>query len=275
MPLTYNSLGSDYMFFNVGDLVTRKSHNHDMVFKIVEINDDIVLLKGVNVRLIADANIDDLEQCSECVEDLTKEDREFTLKMSDFNILNRDEYFYLPGKILHIDADQDYLDRCMRFYKDMNILSFGLILREDEIYKEIGNHLEELSPDILVITGHDAYYNKDDNYLNLNNYKNSANFIKAVRIARKYEKDHEKLIIIAGACQSDYEELIRAGSNFASSPKRINIHALDPAIIASSISLSKKNEPINLLQILDKTKYGKDGVGGIITNGAMYVGFPR
>lgn len=58
-------------------------------------------------------------------------------------------------------------------------------------------------------------------------------------------------------------------------PKRINIHALDPAIVASSISLSNKSKPIDLLNILNKTKYGKDGIGGIITNGTMYVGYPR
>ena len=107
------------------------------------------------------------------------------------------------------------------------------------------------------------------------NYKNSINFIKTVINARKYENDHEKLIIIAGACQSNYEELIKAGANFASSPKRINIHALDPAIIASSVSLSNKNKPIDLIEILQKTKYGTDGIGGIITNGTMYVGYPR
>ena len=28
----------------------------------------------------------------------------------DFKV-DRDNYFYLPGKILHIDGDKDYLDR--------------------------------------------------------------------------------------------------------------------------------------------------------------------
>ena len=101
------------------------------------------------------------------------------------------------------------------------------------------------------------------------------NFINAVRNARKYEKDQEKLIIIAGACQSNYEELIKSGANFASSPKRINIHALDPAIIASTIALTKTNTQINVPELLEKTKYGSNGMGGIITNGLMYVGYPR
>lgn len=93
--------------------------------------------------------------------------------------------------------------------------------------------------------------------------------------ARKYEKSHEKLLIIAGACQSNYEELIKAGANFASSPKRVNIHALDPAIVASCLSFSDKNTNIDLIKILDKTKYGASGIGGIITKGTMYVGYPR
>lgn len=264
------------MLFNVGNLVTRKSHNHDMVFKIKEINNDIAILEGVNIRLIADSSIDDLEICKDCEEEIIKEDRALLSNMSDVLDLNRDNYFYLPGKILHIDGDKGYLDRCLEFYKNMNIVCYGVISKEDKIHLKINEYLKEINPDVLVITGHDAYYENDSkDYKNTANYKNSENFIKAVRAARKYEKDHEKLIIIAGACQSDYEELIKAGSNFASSPKRINIHALDPAIVASSVCLSNKNEPIDLMKILERTKYGKDGIGGIITNGTMYVGYPR
>lgn len=263
------------MLFNVGDYVTRKSHNNDLVFIIKEIIDDIAILEGVNIRLVADAEIKDLNICHDCFEDITEEDRKIINNMQDTINLDRDEYFYLPGKVLHIDSDKSYLDRCTKFYKDMNVVSFGVICKETEIVNKVEGYLKDIRPDVLVITGHDAYYDKNSDYKNEKNYKNSSNFIKAVKVARKYEKDHEKLIIIAGACQSDYEELIKAGSNFASSPKRINIHALDPAIIASSICLSKKSEPIDLMKILSRTKYGKDGIGGIITNGVMYVGYPR
>ena len=41
------------------------------------------------------------------------------------------------------------------------------------------------------------------------------------------------------------------------------------------IKWEDRNKPIDLLSILDKTKYGKDGIGGIKCNGLMYVGFPR
>ena len=89
------------------------------------------------------------------------------------------------------------------------------------------------------------------------------------------KKSSDKLIIIAGACQSNYEELIKSGATFASSPKRINIHALDPAIVATTLSLLDRNEEVDLLPLLSKTKYGKDGMGGLKSKGTMYVGYPR
>ena len=130
-------------------------------------------------------------------------------------------------------------------------------------------------PDLVVITGHDAFYNKKGKKKDLKLYKNSNNFVEAVKEVRKYENSHDKLIIIAGACQSNYEELIKAGANFASSPKRVNIHALDPAIVATAISLTSKSNDIDLLGILNKTKYGASGIGGIMTKGMMYTGYPR
>ncbi len=257
------------MLFNIGDLVTRNSYNNDILFKIIDINNDIAILNGINIRLCADSILNDLKKAK----DEKNDDDELLNRFSD-NHLNRDEYFYLPGKILHIDGDNEYLNRCMNFYKKINIKAIGIKIKEEEIASKIKNLIEEYKPDILVITGHDAYYKKARKDNDNKNYKNTLNFIKAIREARKI-LSHNNLIIIAGACQSNYEELIKAGANFASSPKRINIHALDPAIVASSIALSDRNKPIDLLTILDKTKYGKDGMGGIITNGTMYVGYPR
>ena len=341
----------DYM--NIGDYVTRNSHNNDLIFIITDIQDDIAYLKGVNIRLVADSNIDDLKKVKykknddEKIIDRMKED--MSLDRDDYfylpgkilhidsdkdylnrcikyykdmnlmamgicededkiqdNIkkyleeynpsilvitghdafykkkgskedmsLDRDDYFYLPGKILHIDSDQDYLNRCIKYYKDMNLMAMGICEEESKIQNNIKRYLEDYNPSILVITGHDAYYKKKGSKADLNNYKNSQNFVNAIKEARKYEKSHDALIIIAGACQSNYEELIKAGANFASSPKRVNIHALDPAIIASQMSLSDISKDIDLKKIILNTKYGKDGIGGIITKGCMYVGYPR
>ncbi len=260
------------MDFKVGDLVTRISHDNDLVFKIVKIEEDICYLKGVNIRLIADAFIEDLKSYGG---DDIENEKPFLDRVKFKNDLNRDDYFYLPGKILHIDADKEYLDRCLKYYSDANLMAMGICENEIDIPAKIRQYLEEYNPNILVITGHDAYYKKKGSAKDIENYKNSINFVNAVKEARKFEKSHDKLVIIAGACQSDYEELIKAGANFASSPKRINIHALDPAIVASKMSLSDINKDIDLKDIIASTKYGKEGIGGIITKGTMYMGYPR
>lgn len=259
------------MDFEIGDLVTRKSHNHDTVFIITDIVENVCYLKGVNFRLCADSDIDDLKK----YENTDEENKEFEQRVKPTIELNRDDYFYLPGKILHIDGDVDYLNRCLEYYKQANIWAMGINESEENVPLYIQDWLEEYNPNIVVITGHDAYYKKKGKIDNLGAYKNSNNFVKSVQEARKFEKSHDKLIIIAGACQSDYEELIKAGANFASSPKRINIHALDPAIVATKMSLSDVNQDIDLKGILDNTKYGKNGIGGVITKGTMYVGYPR
>lgn len=260
------------MLFNIGDMVSRNSHQNDIVFKIIDIKENIAYLKGVNVRLIADSDLSDLRKESG---NKQEDDDNITKLLSSEINLDRNEYFYLPGKILHIDGDSSYLKRCLKLYKKLKIMAYGVALKETEIVNNIYSYLEEISPDIVVITGHDAYFNKRNSNMKTNQYKNSENFKKAVLEARKYEKSQEKLIIIAGACQSNYEELIKAGANFASSPKRINIHALDPAIVASLIALSNKSESIDLIKIINSTKYKEEGMGGIITNGTMYVGYPR
>lgn len=255
-----------------GDYVTRNSYNNDTIFKVINIKGDMCYLKGVDVRLYADSNISDLvivemKEIKEAVEEAES-------KVDDEN-MTRGDYFYLPGKILHIDGDSDYLERCLKFYKRSNVFAVGKKINESDVPNKIHMLLLEYQPDIVIITGHDAYYKKKGDIHNLRNYKNTENFVKAVREARKFEKSHDKLVIIAGACQSNYEELIKAGANFASSPKRVNIHALDPAIIATTLATSERNKPINLVELLDKTKYGKDGMGGLMCNGLMYVGYPR
>lgn len=252
-----------------GDYVTRKSYNNDIVFEVLDIKNDVCYLRGIDYRLDADANIDDLVKKDKKI---IVGDSEYLNRVKELRKNNRDDYFYLPGKILHIDSDKNYLNRCMNFYKKSDVLAYGVSVLEKDLAEKIEILLKEVNPDILIITGHDAYYKKrkEDS-----DYKNSKYFIEAVKKARSFEKNYDKLVIIAGACQSNYEELIKAGATYASSPKRINIHALDPAIIATTISLSNRNEEIDLLELLNKTKYGKDGIGGLISKGMMYIGFPR
>lgn len=83
------------MNIEVGDYVTRKSYNNDLVFKVLSITEDKVYLKGVFDRLYADSDILDLVKIDKC-------DDNFTIDLDLNN--DRNNYFYLPGKILHIDA---------------------------------------------------------------------------------------------------------------------------------------------------------------------------
>ena len=247
--------------FKKGDLVTRNSHNNDVVFKIEEIINNTAYLKGVNVRLCADSALDDLVINNYI--DTTK-DKRFYDEIEKLRDLKRNDYFYIPGKILHVDGDKEYLNRCIDFYKKANVLAFGIYSKEQDMALNIEKYLEDINPDIVVITGHDSKIKHNSKY-----------FSDAVKVCRKYQRDYDKLIIIAGACQSDYDKLIKSGANFASSPKRINIHALDPAIIALSLSLLDKNKNVDLLELLSKTSNGTDGMGGVSTQGVMTMGYPR
>lgn len=246
--------------FNIGEYVTRKKYGNDIVFKIIKIENNKVYLKGVEYRLIADAEMNDLIKCSKCKK------KEFNDKLRN---LDKNKYFYIPGVVLHFDTDSEYLQRCLEYYKQQNIKAYGYVFNPEDFKNKIEKLLSRHQPNILVITGHDAYY-KDKN-----KYKNSKYYIDAVKEARKIIKNHSELIIVSGACQSNYNGLISAGSTFASSPKHINVHALDPAIIASYMALLSKNETEDIEEILNKTEYGSSGFGGIITNGMMISGFPR
>ena len=140
----------------VGDFVTRKSYNNDIVFKIIGIQNDTYFLKGVCVRLYADSHKDDL-----VLYDNYDELDSFKPSIDEYRELNRNEYFYLPGRILHLDGDKEYLDKCMSFYKKNKIKAYGINLPESDVNLEIKKYLMDLNPDIVVITGHDFYYKKN------------------------------------------------------------------------------------------------------------------
>lgn len=257
---------------NVGDIVSRNKYNNDMLFKVIKIENNIYYLNGIEIRLCADSELSDLRK-EEFLEEDNNDDERLLESLNENIIEERDDFFYIPGKILHIDGDNEYLKRCLRFYKSAGLTAYGVYEKEENLYKNIIKYLEDIKPDIVIITGHDAYYKQKGQ--DERTYKNSDNFARAIRVARNYEKSYDKLKIIAGACQSNYEELINAGANFASSPKRVNIHALDPAIIAISISKTENTKELNIIELLNKTKCGKEGIGGIKTYGSMYVGYPR
>ena len=115
------------MEFKIGDYVTRNSYDNDIIFEIINLNDNEAILKGVNVRLIANSPLEDL------VLDESEREDEFLehIKSQDFFIGDRNDYFYLPAKVLQIDADKGYLEKCLDFYKRNKIMAFGKVIKEE------------------------------------------------------------------------------------------------------------------------------------------------
>lgn len=239
---------------HIGDYVVRNKYNQDVVFQIYDIKNEVYYLKGVEFRLIATALVDDLTKIN------------FEPIRQDISMeLN---HTVLKGKILHIDGDNAYLKMCEEHYRDLGVRAICIHLKEKEMADHIVSLLESHQPDLLVITGHDAKNNQEQ-------YSHSSDFASCIRKAREYEKDKDRLIIFAGACQSDYERLIAAGANFASSPKRVNIHALDPVRLMSQVAVVNVKDYVDIEKITQNTTCKMDGIGGIDTKGIARKIYPR
>lgn len=238
----------------VGDFVTRKKYNNDIVFIIYEITKEgVAKLRGEDVRLLADAYVQDLVIFNN---DLRK-DEEFLIKTNEI-----DDHLVV-GKVLHIDGDSRYLQKSLNLYKKYEVPAVGYHLKEEEIKNQITNLLIKHKPDILVITGHDAFKENIEE----EEFKNSQNFVDAVKKARIYQPDKDSLVIFAGACQSNYEALIESGANFASSPKRVSINVLDPVKIAICVARTNVRTFLDIEKILNQTTNKNAGIGGIDTRG--------
>lgn len=278
----------------IGDVVTRRSYNRDVFFKVVEIYEDkkYATLKGLNVRVLADAPIDDLVLPSSSeVRDYkreyikkTNESMERIFYRRELERRNRfsrngngesNGFFDVPGTVLHIDGDEEYLELCLTTYKQLGIHADGVCVEEKEQHKRVAQLLMEYNPDILVITGHDGLLKGSRSFNDIESYRNSKYFIEAVKAARRYEPSLDDLVIFAGACQSHYEGILRAGANFASSPHRVFIHALDPVFIIEKVAFTPINKIISARDVIDATITGIKGIGGVETRGKFREGLPR
>jgi spore coat assembly protein len=283
----------------IGDLVIRKSHDGDIVFKVTDIFEDDVgelhcVLKGMYLRLMADAPMLDLELvgvaklCKEIVDlefvhnDGLKKimmrrgrDRERT-EMNRSEASKKFDFFDIPGRVLHLDGDEEYLKMCLKTYHQLNIEAIGRCIAESEQAEHVIDLIDEYRPDILVLTGHDALLSGGKKDLSdVNNYRNSKYFIEAVKKARIFEPARDDLVIFAGACQSCFEAILAAGANFASAPMRVFIHAYDPVFIAEKVAFTPINKTLDINDAITATVTGIEGVGGIETRGKFRIGLPK
>lgn len=279
-----------------GDMVTRKSYGKDLCFIIVEVDEEseTAILKGIDVRLVADAPFSDLENLTEeerlRFEENRKHVEEECLRLvqsrrameSEKRSLRKEarfhsdpDFFERPGRVLHLDGDGTYLQKCLNMYQELGIRAIGKHVLESQMPSQVNHLLEEHEPDILIITGHDGLIRKGKGWGDLFNYRNSGHFVKTVQNARKHSRSMDDLVIIAGACQSHFEAILDAGANFASSPQRIMIHALDPVFIAEKIAFTPINDTVNVYDVIKSTYTGTDGVGGLESRGKYRLGLPK
>jgi spore coat assembly protein len=264
----------------LGDFVVRISYGKDVIFRIQEWKGRQAILKGVQFRLLADAPLDDLEAAMEPIGE--EEMRGFSLLKQSRLRPNggkptAEPFFEVPGTVLHLDGDHSYLKKSIDLYNELHIPAEGYHLRESEMAEALQQLLPQVQPDIVVITGHDGIlkhrFNGDKQ--NIQNYKNSMHFVQAVRVCRAYERNRDAMTVIAGACQSHFEALLQAGANFASSPSRILIHALDPVYIAAKSAFTPLRDTVNIYDVITHTISGLKGLGGIETRGNFRMGLPR
>jgi len=162
----------------------------------------------------------------------------------------------------------------LKYYETLGIRAIGEHVIESEQPKKIKALIEQHNPDVLVLTGHDAL-NKNYKSLNdLREYKNSAYFVEGVMKARSLRPTTEQLVIFAGACQSAFEELLAAGADYAASPQRVLIHALDPVFIVDKIVHCPFHEVLPIESALEYTLTKFNGLGGYEIIGTARKGGP-
>lgn len=278
-----------------GDYCKRKSYNGDVIFRIEYIDHEVAILRGTEFRLIADAPLADLEKVEKPSEHVAANpyQQRFLQTRKQMDLFRKQqvreqlhhlhkagidpEYFEVPGKVLHLDGDANYLKKSMELYGQMKVPVEGCYVQEKDMANTLLHLLPQCKPDVVVITGHDGMIKKEneESKYHLSSYKNSSHFVGAIRVARQYERNRDNLAIVAGACQSYFEALLQAGANFASSPGRILIHALDPVQIACKVAYTSIRESVNMLDVINNTVSGLKGMGGIETRGSYRVGLPN
>ena len=241
-----------------------KNDKEKLLYKIKEDKDEFVLLVGVYIRMMKRCLKSEVRMATE--EEIEKEEARNNDKYQMLQKINIRNNQFSCGKILHIDGDNEYLNRCIELYNKLGVYSYGIMLEESQIRNNIEKYIIELDPDVVVITGHDSY--NGNNIKELSNYTNTKNFCEAIKKVRKI-KGKNDIVVIAGACQSNFEALIASGANFASSPKRINIHTYDPAVIAVKVATTDFKKSVSMNNIERLIENGLDAFGGVDTLGKM------
>ncbi|MFV0519290.1 MAG: sporulation peptidase YabG [Lachnospirales bacterium] len=262
----------------VGDIVYATYNGENLRFSINCIDNEICKLHCLDYRLTLKLPKDELttstlEETEDFARTFKKNSTEIINKILSERIKDFDNKIE-KTKVLHIDGDANYLNLCMKTYENLDIDAYGEFIPLEQQKNHIQDLLKKYKPTVLVITGHDFFEN-DKNKYSLDSYEGSKHYVETVAKARELMHSRSELIIICGACQSYYEEIIKAGANFASSPKRVLVHALDPVLIAERVIYTNIQSVLDGREAVKNTISGSDGYGGIDTQGTLRGVYPH
>jgi len=178
-----------------GDIVGRISYGKDVFFIVdnilkTRLNNEFAILKGLNIRIMADSPTEDLELINKKdILDSIKHldiDLEERIKASKNRIANtfKRQKIY-TGKILHLDGDRKYSEKSARYYNRVGLNAIVKNIAENRQSKVVVPLLNKYNPDILIITGHDAMLKNGSNYNNIYNYRNSRTLYKYCKRSKK------------------------------------------------------------------------------------------
>lgn len=153
-----------------GDIVARKSHNCDILFSVENIlrsscSIKVAILKGITIRIVADAYIEDLvlldtKEIDANLRslDVKIEDRiNSLLKKGKEKVKDKERNFdnIKAGKILHLDGDKLYSEKSARYYKKIGLNAIVKNIPENKQHLLVKDYINKYDPDILILTGHD------------------------------------------------------------------------------------------------------------------------
>lgn len=144
-----------------GDIVSRNSYGNDIIFSVKRIiklanQNQVAILKGIDVRIEADAPLEDLQIVSK--EEQEKREKEFEeriinkIERERVKRENRRKEVVYTGRILHLDGDKKYSEKSMMYYKKMGLNATVKNIPENRQPKVVYRLLQIYNPDILVIT---------------------------------------------------------------------------------------------------------------------------
>lgn len=159
-----------------GDIVGRLSYGKDILFivkNIIKKNDSeyIAILKGLTVRIEADAPIEDIvivrkDEIENNMRNLdtrlenrikkckSSSQKGFLFYRSKF--LGRSNFQEITGKILHLDGDKKYSIKSEKYYNKIGLDAIVKNIPENKQQFVVIDLLNRFKPDILIITGHDG-----------------------------------------------------------------------------------------------------------------------